>query len=682
MLPSDGFGVTTIQLGKATSTLALKFGYAVQVLFPQGANTRKDSFPQTIRNSTGVTMVALGSEVWITLVTFAVLAVTVVFFISGKYRSDVIALCALLALMFFGVLTPGEALSGFSNSLILTLAGVFVVGGAIVRSGLASAISAKILGIAGNNQNLLFMLLMLITAAIGSLVSNTGTVAIMMPIVVSMALSIDISPSRFLMPLAFMSSIGGMMTLIGNPGNMVVNDVYVKAGNDPLTLFSFLPVGLVSLVFGMLVLAPATSFFLARRKNEKGEIKDKGISLKDLANKYHLAQNSYKIFVPNSSPMIGQSLGNLRLTAKYGVVIQDIRRFIQPHGRFVSSSRHKQIAPGRDTVIQGDDILYCMGTLEHVESLVSEYQLELMSMLAAEMGQDKYIFESMGICELVLMSSSSLVKRTIEETSLREHFGISVLGIQRGNQNILDDLKDQVLQSGDSLLVQGPWENLARLDEYSENWVVVGRPQELAVQAGRKNRIVYVSVVLLLMIVSMATGIFPTVLAVLLAALAIGLGGVYRNVEEVYSAINWETIVMIACMLPMAIAMEKSGIAGAASETITELGRIYGPWIALAVVYGITSVLNIVISATPVALLVAQVGIQVALGLEVSPLPFVYAVAVASCMCFASPFSTPSNALVMSAGRYTFLDYLKIGLPLQALMGILMVLVLPYLFPF
>lgn len=619
---------------------------------------------------------------WITVVTVVVIAVTVACFASGKFRSDIVALCALLSLMLFGVLTPEEALSGFSNSLILTLAGVFVVGGAIVRSGLAAAISAKILVVAGSNQNLLFMLVMFVTAAIGSVVSNTGTVAIMMPIVVSMARSIEVSPSRFLMPLAFMSSIGGMLTLIGNPGNMVVNDVYVKAGYESLTLFSFLPVGLVSLAFGMLVLAPATSYFLARRKNEQIESGDRGVSLQELADKYHLDQNMYKIHVPAASPMVGQSLVKLGLTGRYGVVVQEIRRLHNPLHGHLASARRVQVVPGRDTVISAGDVLYCIGLLAQVEAMSAELGIEIAASFADDPDKEKYSFESVGICELVLMSSSRLVNRTVAESSIREQFGISVLGIQRGNQNILDDLKNQVLQSGDSLLVQGTWENLTRLADNSSNWVVVGRPQEQAIQARRGNKIPLVAVVLVFMIAAMATGILPTVAAVLLAALAMGLGGVYHNVEEVYSAINWETIVMIACMLPMAIAMEKSGVVGAASETITGLGMSYGPLLALAVVYAVTSALNIVISATPVALLIAQVGIQVALDLQLSPLPFVYAVATASCMCFASPFSTPSNALVMSAGRYTFLDYLKIGLPLQALMGVLMVLVLPWLFPF
>ena len=618
---------------------------------------------------------------WPMIITISVLSVTVVLFTLGKFRSDVVALCALLSLVLFGVLTPQEAFSGFSNTIILTIAGVFIIGGAIVKSGLANVISDRILAVAGRSQNALFMLLMLITAMIGSLVSNTGTVAIMMPIVTSMSMTLNISPSRFLMPLAFMSSIGGMLTLIGNPGNMVVNDVYVKAGYKSLTLFSFLPVGVVCLVFGMLVLAPATSYYLSRRKDENRESSDQGTSLADLADKYQLAQHMYRISVPSDSKMAGQSLLSLNLTGTYGIFLQEIRRKRRLPDHFYPRQA-QQISPGPKVVIEEGDILYAIGSQDKIESLAADFNLKLIKLKGDEDAKDKYNFESIGICELVLMSASRLVNHTVAESGLREQFGLTILGIQRGRQYILENIKDQLMQSGDALLVQGTWENLARLQAFSPHWVVVGRPWDQAGNAGLKSKIPYVAAVLLLMIGSMALGLLPTVISVLLAALAMGAGGCFKNVEEAYSSINWETLVMIACMLPMAIAMEKTGLVGIISVYMSDFGTANGPQAALAMVYSLTSVLNIIISATPVALLVAPVAIQVAVELGVSPLPFVFAVAVSSCMCFASPFSTPSNALVMSAGRYTFFDYLKIGLPLQALMAVIMILALPRLFPF
>lgn len=621
------------------------------------------------------------SAPWTTLITLAVLLLTVAGFISGRFRSDIVALSAILALMLFGVLTPAEALSGFSNPLILTVAGMFVIGGAVVRSGMAEVISGKILGVSGANQNVMYMLVMLITALIGSLVTNIGTVAIMMPIVVSMARSLGVNSSRFLMPLAFMSGIGGMTTLVGNPANMVVNDLYIQAGYPSLTLFSFLPVGLVTLAFGLLVLSPTTLYFLSRRKEERGEAGDRGLSLIDLAEKYHLGQNLHKISVPAGSALAGRSLEDLGLTGRYGVIIQGVRRPRGVAGPF-SPARSIQIAPDRDTVIQTGDLLYCLGALDHVQGMIAECGLGFCTAPEADDAGDKYSFEAVGIAELVVMSSSRVVGRSVADAALRENFGITLLGIQRGDQYILEDLKDQILQAGDSLLVQGPWEKLSRLAEHADNWVVVGRPQEYAAKQRAGGKLPFVSVVITVTIFFMATGLLPIVEAILLACLALGLGGVYRNAGEAYSTIGMETVVMVACVLPLSIAMEKAGIMGAAAEFITAFGHSHGPWIALALIYALCSGLNIVLSTTPVVLLMTLPAIQAATELGVSPLPFVYGVATAACMCFASPISMPANTLVMSAGRYTFMDYLRIGLPLQALLGLLMVLVLPFLFPF
>jgi len=618
------------------------------------------------------------AEVWFTVVTLAVIAGTVVFFAIGKIRTDLVALCALLCLMLSGVLTPQEALAGFSNSVILTIAGMFVVGGAIVRSGLANVISGKILQVAGSNTNVLYMLTMLISALIGSLVSNTGTVAIMMPIVVSMARTIKASPSRFLMPLAFMSSMGGMLTLIGNPPNMVVNDLYVKAGYESLSLFSFFPIGMVCLSFGMLILAPVTYWYLSRRKTNDGAAFDETPSLRDLADKYQLARHMYKMTVPKGSQMVGQSLAELGLTRAFGVVIQEIRR---TRHRAFSSSHKEQLVPGPETVIKPGDVLYGMGAAESLEKLAAAYGLVFAAGKEAQDDDDKYLFESIGICELVLMSSSRLVGLTVESAGIREQFGLTILGIQRGDQYILDNFTAQTMQAGDALLVQGAWGNITKLDESSRHWVVVGRPQDY-VQTGKKGAMSFVAVVIALMIAAMALNLLPTVTAVLLAAVVLVVGRCFRNMEDVYASVNWETIVMIACLLPMATAMGKTGLIDVASARMNVIGEHYGPYVALAVVYGVTSAMNIIISFTPVTLLVAPVALRLALDLGVSPLPFMFAVATAASMCFASSFSTPSNALVVSVGRYTFMDYLKIGLPLQALLGVIMVMVLPLLFPF
>lgn len=203
---------------------------------------------------------------WITI---SILALSAIFFVNGKIRSDLVALCSLVALLIFQILTPEEALSGFSSSVVIMMIGLFVVGGAIFQTGLARMISSHLLKFAGNSETKLFLLVILVTSAIGAFVSNTGTVALMLPIVVSLAVSAEISSSRLLMPLAFASSMGGMMTLIGTPPNLVIQDTLVSAGYESLSFFSFLPVGIVCVIVGIIVLMRSVKFFFRKERKKK-----------------------------------------------------------------------------------------------------------------------------------------------------------------------------------------------------------------------------------------------------------------------------------------------------------------------------------------------------------------------------------------------------------------------------
>lgn len=234
------------------------------------------------------------------LITIIILVLSAVFFVNGKVRSDIVALCALIALLIFQILTPDEALSGFSNSVVIMMIGLFVVGGAIFQTGLAKMISSRILKLAGTSEIRLFLLVMLVTSAIGAFVSNTGTVALMLPIVVSLAMSAGMNPSRLLMPLAFASSMGGMMTLIGTPPNLVIQNTLTSAGLEPLSFFSFLPVGIVCVIVGTLVLMPLSKWFLSK-KGQKDDNKRSGKSLKQLVNEYGLSSNLFRLQVIKDS---------------------------------------------------------------------------------------------------------------------------------------------------------------------------------------------------------------------------------------------------------------------------------------------------------------------------------------------------------------------------------------------
>jgi len=606
-------------------------------------------------------------------ITLAILALTAIFFMRGKVRSDLVALCALLALVLTNVLTPVEALAGFSNSVVIMMIGLFIVGAAIFRTGLAKMISSRILRLAGNNENKLFILVMVVTAAIGAFVSNTGTVAVMMPIIVSMAAAANISPRRYLMPLAFASSMG-MFTLISTPPNLVIQEVLINSKFEALSFFSFAPVGFVSLTVGIIVLF-FLSKLLVKKEDASTEKKNKAKSLVELAQQYNLNQQSYRIDVKGKSPLIDRTLVESKIATLYNISIIKIVRYEK---RGFGKKYIEEVA-GPKSVIKQNDILYCQGDKADIERFVSENNLTIIEDKEKEGFTS---FQESGIAEVFIMPNSTLINRTIAEIQFREEYNVNVLGIQRNREYQMVDIRDIKLHSGDALLLQGAWNDLGNLDNRQNDLVLVGQPLKEASKVTLDQKAPIAAIIMLLMVVAMVFDIVAPVIAVLVAAVLMVITGCLRNMEEAYNNINWESVVLIGAMMPMATAFEKTGAASLISDNlVAQLGAM-GPYALLAGVYFCTSLLTLVISNTATAVLFAPIAMQSAIGMGVSPYPFMFAVAVAASMCFASPFSTPPNALVMSAGRYTFMDYIKVGLPLQLIMGIVMVIVLPLIFPF
>lgn len=618
------------------------------------------------------------------LITIIILAISAIFFVSGKIRSDLVALCALVALLLCHILTPEEALSGFSSSVVIMMIGLFVVGGAIFQTGLAKIISSRILKLAGKSETRLFLLVILATAAIGAFVSNTGTVALMLPIVVSLAMSAGMNPSRLLMPLAFASSMGGMMTLIGTPPNLVIQDTLTAAGYESLSFFSFLPVGLVCLLVGIIVLMPLSKLFLSGRKKREDDAKS-GKSLKQLVNEYGLSHNLFRLLVTETSKLAGSTVIELDIRRKYGLNILEIRRGDLSRHRFLKTIAQKLASP--DAVLQANDILYVTGDFNRVKEFADEYAVSILDGHATEetnRNENSLDFYDIGIAEIVLMPTSLLINRTVKEIGFRDKYNVNVLGIRRQRDYLLRDLGDKRVHSGDVLLVQGTWNNIARLGRDGTDWVVLGQPLAEAAKVTLDYKAPVAAAIMLLMIVMMVFDFIPVapVTSVMIAGILMVLTGCFRNVEAAYKTINWESVVLIAAMLPMSLALEKTGASASISNALVSGLGSYGAFALLAGIYFTTSLLTMFISNTATAVLLAPIALHSAEQLGINPVPFLFAVAVGASMCFASPFSTPPNALVMPAGQYTFMDYVKVGLPLQIIMGIVMVFVLPLLFPF
>ena len=611
--------------------------------------------------------------------TIVILLLSVVFFISGKLRSDIVALCALVALMLLGILTPEEALSGFSSNVIIMMVGLFVVGGAIFQTGLAKMISSRLMKLAGKSETRLFVLVMLVTSLMGAFVSNTGTVAIMIPIVVSMAMSVKMNPGRLLMPLAFASSMSGMMTLIGTPPNLVINEELLSNGYQGLGFFTFLPVGLICAFVGTLLLLPLSKKFLSKPGALSGESASAGKSLKSLVKEYGISSNLHRVQVNAGSLVVGKMIGELDIRKNYSLNIIEVRHVERNQRNPLSKSMVQQAADS-DTVLRADDILYISGNETIVKVFAEKYKLELLPDAAGS----ALDFYDIGVAEIVVMSSSSVVNKTIREIGFRTKYNVSVLGICRKNKYILHGIVEETIHTGDVLLVQGTWDNIAKLENESSEWIVVGRPLDEAAKVTLDYKAPVAAVIMLAMVAVMVFDFIPVapVTAVLVGALLMVLTGCFRNVEAAYKTINWESIVLIAAMMPMSVALQKTGVSSWISNALVSSLGGHSPILLLAGIYFTTSFMTMFISNTATAVLMAPIAMSSAVQIGVSPVPMLFAVTLGASLCFASPFSTPPNALVMPAGQYKFSDYVKVGLPLQVILGIVMILVLPLLFPF
>ncbi len=615
--------------------------------------------------------------------TLLILAISAVFFAVGKVRSDLVAICALVALLLCGILTPQEALSGFSNQIVIMMVGLFVVGGGIFQTGLAKMIGGRIMKLAGNNETIVFLLVMIVTAVIGAFVSNTGTVALMMPIVVSLSTKADVKARRLLMPLAFASSMGGMLTLIGTPPNLVIQETLIDAGLAPLSFFSFLPVGLVCIIVGILVLLPLSKWILSKG-DAISKNSNKTKSLNQLADEYKLSENLSRIVVEEKSKAIGKTISELQIYNHYSLTVIEIRR--ESTGRKNILRHMEQKLAGPNTILEKGDTIIVSGDRQQVKQLERDYGLknQKLSREGKKYHSRELAFYDIGIAELLLMPKSRFIGHLIRESGFREKYNINIMGVRRGGKHLTENLADVTFLSGDILLVQGTWDNVARLEREEEDWVVMGQPLEKAAQVTLDYKAPIAAIIMLGMIAMMVFDAIPVapVTAVMIAALLMVLTGCVRSVEAAYRTINWESIVLIAAMLPMSVALEKTGVSNSVSQILVSRLGMYGPMVMLAGIYFTTSLLTMFISNTATAVLMAPIALSSAQSLTVSPYPFLFAVTLGASMCFASPFSTPPNALVMQAGNYRFMDYVRIGLPLQIIIGVVMTFVLPLLYPF
>ena len=587
----------------------------------------------------------------------------------GRIRSDVIALCSMLALVLTGIITPEEGLAGFSNSVVIMIAGLFIVGGAITQTGLARLIGNKVLSLAGESEVRLFYLVILVTILLGLFVSNTGTVAILMPIVVTIASQSGVDARRLLMPMAFACSISGMMTMIGTPPTLIVHNALIESGREGLQFFTTLPVGLIILLLCGALLWPLSKG-LSRRSDGHATGRRLRKSPEQLSNQYNLLEDLYRLRIEEGSNLRGKSLSEADLTGRFHCSVIGVK------GVHIGA---RATVPTAETTLERGFVLHVSGAYEDVQRLAEETGLAFLDEERPFSGQ--LSFSEYGLAEVVVKHSSRLIGMQISETKLRQNYGISIVGLQRHSSYITQRLSRVRIHEGDMMLVQGTWEDIERLGSQEPDLIVLGEPSAEASKAIISERGPLAAVIILLMILAMIFEWLPPVIAVLLADALLILTRCFRSAKDAISTISWESVILFACMMSLATAMDNTGLSTVISGGIVSGLGAYGPYAVLGGIMLGTQLLSMFISNTATAVLFAPIALQAATGLGVDPLPFMIGVTVSASMCFMSPISTTPNAMVMSVGRYSFMDYVRVGLPLQIIVIGAMIWLIPMIYP-
>ncbi|HBR1564231.1 TPA: SLC13 family permease [Klebsiella pneumoniae] len=608
-----------------------------------------------------------GELIWV----LSLLAIAVVLFATGKVRMDAIALMVIVAFVLSGTLTLNEAFSGFSDPNVILIAALFIIGDGLVRTGVATKMGAWLVSVAGNSETKMLIYLMLTVAGLGAFMSSTGVVAIFIPVVLSVSARMNTSPSRLMMPLSFAGLISGMMTLVATPPNLVVNSELLREGLHGFSFFSVTPIGLVVLILGIVYML-AVRFMLKTDNGDSARDGRKRSTFRDLIREYHLTGRARRLAIRPGSPMIGQRLDDLKLRERYCANVIGVERW----------RRFRRVIVNVNGVseFRARDVLLIDMSASDVDlrQFCGEQMLEPM-VLRGEYFADQAL--DVGMAEVALIPDSEMMGKTVREIAFRTRFGLNIVGMKRDGKAMDGSVVDEPLQLGDILLVVGNWRQIALLAKRGRDFVVLNMPVEVDDASPAHNQAPHAIFCLVLMVALMLTDEIPNPIAAIIACL---LMGKFRciNAESAYKAIHWPSIILIVGMMPFALALQKTGGVDLVVKGLMDVAGGEGPYLMLGCLFVMCAAIGLFISNTATAVLMAPIALAAAKSMGVSPYPFAMVVAMAASAAFMTPVSSPVNTLVLGPGKYSFSDFVKIGVPFTILVMVVCVLLIPVLFPF
>lgn len=583
----------------------------------------------------------------------AILAYTMCAFVFEWLPIDVVALSCMALLLLFGLVTPQEAVSGFSNEAVMTVMMIFILSDSLVRSGLVSKIAHRLAGLSGDTHWRGAFILMTVAGVLSAFINNVAALTIFMPVSIHLAKHYRISPSKLLLPLSYATIFGGACTLVGTSTNLLISSLAPDFGFEEFTMFEFLGPGLVLFAVGMIynVLVPM------RTLPERTQ-------LTSLTGKYSLSTYLTELRVPETSRMVGRTVLDERMSERYRVNLLEI---IRGEKKIATEIRALRIEPG--------DTLIVRGAMEDIVALRAQYGLLLLT--EAKMSDEDLADRDNVLAEVQLTPMSDLAGRTLQEIDFRRRFGCFVLALRREGALIRQKVAFVPLQRWDTLLVFGPKKRIEMLEESDD----LNPLQEVELHL-RLKHLWWVSALTVpgVMILA-ALGVMSILKASILGAVFL-LVTRSVSIEQAYRAINWTVIFLVAAILPLGKAMVSTGLAGSIANQVSSLDQYFGPVLVLAVLYFVSTMLTEIMSNNSTAVLMVPIAAQIGHQLGLDPKTFLMAVAFAASASFLTPMGYKTNAMVYGPGGYSFVDYLKAGAPLKLVFWILAVVLIPWFWPF
>lgn len=592
-------------------------------------------------------------------ITFAILIVAMILFITDKVPADLVALLVVVALGVTGILTPQEAFSGFSRSAVIIILSIFILAEGLRRSGVTEQVGNILLRVGGKSEGRLIVTVMISGAFLSLFMNNIAAAAVLLPAVSGAARKAGVSLSRVLMPLAFSTILGGMATLL-TTSNIVLSTLLHDNNMQGFSLLDFAPVGIPLVIVGIayivffgIRLLPGVSII------ERTTSPDLDIP-KDLVETYRLEKGLFRARVPKNSFLTGKTIAECTLREDFRVSIVSIER-----------KGKRLVDPSPETVIEHNDILILEGDEQDFRSRDVEPYMEFIP--SPEWQEDDFRSKAVEVVEAMLSPRSKLINETLRSAHFREKYGLTVLAIWRGDREILVDLSDVQLLFGDALLLQGSRQKMEVLRDSSD--LILLLPKETdAITVPNKGRAALIIVIATLIIAIIEPEITGAVM--LGGALTMMLTGILTT-EQAYSSVSWKTVFLVAGILPLGIALTKTNAAGIMASGIYSVFGPFGHLVLFGGMFLTTVFLVQAMNGAAAAAVIGPIAINIALQAGINPRAMVMGVAIATSMAFITPLGHPVNILVMSPGGYGFRDFMKVGLPLALILFAVVMVLLP-----